>query len=292
MSDIFEYIEHIKNEPLSRHTTFKIGGKAKYFFKPANADDISSIIRYCKKNNEKYIVIGNGSNILFPDEGYEGIVIQIFDRMKKVMVEGCRLYAQAGATLAYIAAIAKDNELTGMEFAAGIPGTAGGAAVMNAGAYGGELKDIVEYVDILETTGEVRRYSCKEMQFGYRTSVIDSEKIVLGVGLILKEGNRQDIEQEMDRLRHARFTKQPLDLPSAGSTFKRPEGYYAAKLIEDAGLKGLKHGGAMVSDKHAGFVVNWNNATCRDVLELIDIIRDTVLDKFGVLLIPEVRIIK
>ncbi len=202
------------------------------------------------------------------------------------------IYAQSGAMLSKIAVIARDNSLTGMEFASGIPGTLGGAVVMNAGAYGGEMKDIIEYVDLLYTDGNVKRVSCADMGFVYRKSIVDENIIVLGAGIRLDKGNKSDIEARMKELMVKRNEKQPVELPSAGSTFKRPEGYFAAKLIEDAGLKGYKHGGAMVSDKHSGFVVNYNNATSSDIIELMEHIKTVVMEKFGVMLEAEVRIIR
>lgn len=291
MHSIFQSIEFKEKEYLSKHTTFRIGGPAKYFFMPSDTEELVKVIQYCRDNNEKYMIIGNGSNILFSDEGFDGVIIQIYSSMSAIRIDGDRIYAQAGALLSKIANLAKDSSLTGMEFAAGIPGTLGGAVVMNAGAYGGEMKDIIEYVDILEKDNTVRRYTCEEMEFGYRHSIIDESKIVLGAGMKLVHGNQDEIVQEMNRLKEARTSKQPLEYPSAGSTFKRPEGFFAGKLIEDSGLKGYSVGGAMVSDKHCGFVINYNDATCRDVLDLINYVKKTVKDKFDVDLEPEVKII-
>ena len=289
--DIFQKINHISDEPLSKHTTFRIGGPAKYIFMPKNSDEIKQVIEYCKKNKEKYIVLGNGSNVLFSDEGYDGIVIQIYNSFKDIDIKDDKIYAQSGALLSRIAATARDNSLGGMEFAAGIPGTLGGAIVMNAGAYGGEMKDIVSFVDILEPDGEIKRYSCEEMEFGYRHSIVNKDRVVLGAQLVLQACDKAAIADKMNELKEARISKQPLEYPSAGSTFKRPEGYFAGKLIDDCGLRGYRVGGAMVSKKHCGFVINYNNTTCGDVVELMNNVSDMVNDKFGVRLEPEVKII-
>ena len=291
MQSIFEDINFKENELMSSHTTFKIGGPAKYFFTPKTNEEIVKVINICRAHNIRYMIMGNGSNMLFSDEGFDGAIIQVFNNYNQIDVCQDGIYASAGALLSKIAAIAKDNSMTGMEFAAGIPGTLGGAVVMNAGAYGGEMKDIVEYVDILEADGKVKRYSCEDMGFGYRKSIVTEDKIVLGAKLKLANGDKEAIQARMDELKEARTSKQPLDLPSAGSTFKRPEGYFAGKLIDDSGLRGYKRGGAMVSEKHCGFVVNYDNATCKDVLELIKYVQDVVEEKYGVRLEPEVKII-
>lgn len=292
MIDIFEAVNYKSDEPLKKHTTMRVGGNAKYVFCPKDVHELKAVIDYCKSNNERYIVIGNGSNIIFMDDGFDGIVIKIFNLMSGSSIEGNLIKADAGCILSKLANLAKDNSLTGMEFASGIPGTLGGAIVMNAGAYGGEMKDIIEYVDILLDDGNVKRYSNEEMNFGYRKSIVDEGKIVLSAGLRLSKGDKSEIEAKMLELKEKRTSKQPLEYPSSGSTFKRPEGYFAAKLIEDAGLKGYKVGGAMVSPKHSGFVINYDNATAEDVLKLIEDVRNIVNDKFGVLLEPEVKIIR
>lgn len=289
--NIFQKVNHIKDEALSKHTTFRIGGPAKYIFMPKNIEEIKQVIEYCKNNKEKYIVLGNGSNVLVSDEGFDGIVIQIYNSFNNIEVTETKIYAQAGALLSKIAAAARDNSLSGMEFAAGIPGTLGGAIVMNAGAYGGEMKDIVSFVDVLEPDGEVKRYSCEEMEFAYRHSIVDKDRIVLGAELALEMGDKVAIVDRMNELKEARTSKQPLEYPSAGSTFKRPEGYFAGKLIDDCGLRGYRVGGAMVSEKHCGFVINYDNATFKDVVELMKNVSDMVNDKFGVRLEPEVKII-
>lgn len=290
--NIFPKVNFIADEPLSRHTTFRIGGPAKYIFMPKNTEEIKEVIDYCKANNEKYMILGNGSNVLVSDNGYDGIIIQIYNELNKIEVKDNRIYANAGALLSKIAAVARDNGLGGMEFAAGIPGTLGGAIVMNAGAYGGEMKDIVCYVDVLLADGSVRRYSGEEMEFSYRHSIIDKDKIVIGAEIVLDYEDKDIISEKMNALKEARVSKQPLEYPSAGSTFKRPEGYFAGKLIDDCGLRGYKVGGAMVSEKHCGFVINYENATFEDVVTLMQDVSSTVYDKFGVRLEPEVKIIQ
>ena len=291
MQNILNDIECRKDEPMKKHTTFRIGGPARFFYVPKNIEELKLIIQYCKNEKLKYMIIGNGSNMLFLDEGFDGAVICVGSSMGNINVDNISVYAEAGALLSKVASSARDAGLTGMEFAAGIPGTIGGAIVMNAGAYGGEMKDIVSFVDILEADGNLRRYSNEEMQFGYRRSIVDADKVVVGVGLKLACGNVDDINARMDELKTARVSKQPLEFPSAGSTFKRPEGYFAGKLIDDCGLRGYRVGGAMVSEKHCGFVINYDNATAKDVLKLIDDVKNKVYDEYNVLLEPEVRIV-
>ena len=291
MQNILNDIECRKDEPMKKHTTFRIGGPARFFYVPKNIEELKLIIQYCKNEKLKYMIIGNGSNVLFLDEGFNGAVICVGSSMGNINVDNISIYAEAGALLSKVASSARDAGLTGMEFAAGIPGTIGGAIVMNAGAYGGEMKDIVSFVDILEADGNLRRYSNEEMQFGYRRSIVDADKVVVGVGLKLACGNIDDINARMDELKTARVSKQPLEFPSAGSTFKRPEGYFAGKLIDDCGLRGYRVGGAMVSEKHCGFVINYDNATAKDVLKLIDDVKNKVYDEYNVLLEPEVRIV-
>lgn len=292
MQNVFQMVEYKEFEPMMKHTTFRIGGPARYFFIPKNTEEIRQLLFYCREEKKKYMVLGNGSNMLFSDEGYDGIIIYIGGNMSEIRVEGTSLYAEAGALLSKTAVVAREHELTGLEFAAGIPGTIGGAMVMNAGAYGGEMKDVVSSVDVLESDGTVRCYTSEEMKFGYRKSVIDADRIVLGAKIRLKPGERDVIDEEMNRLKEARLAKQPLEYPSAGSTFKRPEGYFAGKLIDDSGLRGYKVGGAMVSEKHCGFVINYDGATAEDVITLIEDVRQKVYEKYQVMLEPEVRIVR
>ena len=283
------------DEPMSKHTSFKIGGTADIFVKADSIDKLRAILNFSKQKGIEYTIIGNGSNLLVKDNGIRGIVIKL--DFKDIKIENLndkqvKVTAEAGAMLGSLAQILAKENISGFEFASGIPGTLGGAVVMNAGAYGGEMKDIIEYVDVLFTSGETKRYSNEEMNFEYRKSIIDKDKIVLSAGIRLKKGDKNDIEALMNELKEKRTSKQPLEYPSSGSTFKRPEGYFAGKLIEDAGLKGYRVGGAMVSTKHSGFVINYDNATSSDVLKLIEDVRNIVNEKFGVMLEPEVKIIR
>lgn len=278
------------DEPMKKHTTFRIGGPADYYLCPETVEEVSGILHICKENELPFFVLGNGSNLLVSDEGYRGVIIQVYKNMNRVFAEENKLHVQAGCLLSMAAKKALDAGLTGMEFASGIPGTMGGAVVMNAGAYGGEMKDIVESATVLTQEGEVLHLSLEELAMGYRTSIVKEKGyIVLEAVLALRNGDKEEIKKEMDRLKEQRTTKQPLDMPSAGSTFKRPTGYFAGKLIQDAGLRGYKVGGAQVSEKHCGFVVNADGATAQDVADLIKDVQDKVYEKFQVTLEPEVR---
>ena len=277
-------------EAMSRHTTFKIGGPADYFLMPDKDTDVGRIVKICKESAIPYFILGNGSNLLVGDGGYRGAVIQIYKNMSAVTVEGTEITVQAGALLSSVAAAAKNAALTGFEFAGGIPGTMGGAVVMNAGAYGGEMKDVLKEVTVMDEEGEIVTLPADKLELGYRTSIIKTAGyIVLEAKLQLKEGNPEVIRETMKDLTIRRTTKQPLEYPSAGSTFKRPEGYFAGKLIMDSGLAGYQVGGAQVSEKHCGFVINAGGATARDVRTLMDNVRDIVYKKYGVTLEPEVK---
>lgn len=277
-------------EAMSRHTTFKIGGPADYFLMPDKDTDVGRIVKICKESAIPYFILGNGSNLLVGDGGYRGAVIQIYKNMSAVTVEGTEITVQAGALLSSVAAAAKNAALTGFEFAGGIPGTMGGAVVMNAGAYGGEMKDVLTEVTVMDEEGEIVTLPADKLELGYRTSIIKTAGyIVLEAKLQLKEGNPEVIRETMKDLTIRRTTKQPLEYPSAGSTFKRPEGYFAGKLIMDSGLAGYQVGGAQVSEKHGGFVINAGGATARDVRTLMDNVRDIVYKKYGVTLEPEVK---
>lgn len=277
-------------EAMSRHTTFKIGGPADYFLMPDKDTDVGRIVKICKESAIPYFILGNGSNLLVGDGGYRGAVIQIYKNMSAVTVEGTEITVQAGALLSSVAAAAKNVALTGFEFAGGIPGTMGGAVVMNAGAYGGEMKDVLTEVTVMDEEGEIVTLPADKLELGYRTSIIKTAGyIVLEAKLQLKEGNPEVIRETMKDLTIRRTTKQPLEYPSAGSTFKRPEGYFAGKLIMDSGLAGYQVGGAQVSEKHCGFVINAGGATARDVRTLMDNVRDIVYKKYGVTLEPEVK---
>ena len=278
------------DEPMSRHTTFRVGGMADFFVTPKNANEVKDAIEICREEGMPYYVIGNGSNLLVSDKGYRGVIIQIYKEMNEITVEGGKVKAQAGALLSGIAAKAFAAELTGFEFASGIPGTIGGACVMNAGAYGGEMKDVLESVTVLTGEGEIIELGRNELELGYRTSVIAKKGyIVLGAVLKLERGDGEKIKAYMDELKEKRVTKQPLEYPSAGSTFKRPEGYFAGKLIEDAGLRGFQVGGAQVSEKHCGFVINRDHATAADIMELMRQVQIRVKENSGVDLEPEVK---
>ena len=277
-------------EAMSRHTTFKIGGPADYFLMPDKDTDVGRIVKICKESAIPYFILGNGSNLLVGDGGYRGAVIQIYKNMSAVTVEGTEITVQAGALLSSVAAAAKNAALTGFEFAGGIPGTMGGAVVMNAGAYGGEMKDVLTEVTVMDEEGEIVTLPADKLELGYRTSIIKTAGyIVLEAKLQLKEGNPEVIRETMKDLTIRRTTKQPLEYPSAGSTFKRPEGYFAGKLIMDSGLAGYQVGGAQVSEKHCGFVINKDNATAADVCRLIRDVQDRVKEQFGVTLEPEVK---
>ncbi len=279
----------IANEPMAKHITFKVGGPARVFVELETKAEISKVVALLKQKKEDYFILGNGSNLLVSDKGYEGAVLHISKQFNKIRVEGSSLICEAGASLASIARAALENSLTGFEFAAGIPGTLGGAIVMNAGAYGGEMKQVVDKVTLLDSKcGEVSK-TCEEMHFGYRHSILKEEEyIVLEVKINLTPGNKEEIKAKMDELALARVTKQPLEYPSAGSTFKRPEGYFAGKLIDDAGLRGFSLGGAQVSEKHCGFVINKVDATAGDVYNLIMEVQKRVKADSGVSLETEV----
>ena len=288
--EILEDNRILEAELMSRHTTFRIGGPADFLLVPENADEIRKIIAVCKEKNVPYFILGNGSNLLVSDRGYRGVVIQLDRNFGEVKVEGTESHASAGALLSTIAVAARRASLTGFEFAGGIPGTLGGAVVMNAGAYGGEMKDVLRKVMVMDQSGKVFEIPAEELQMGYRTSIIKTAGyIVLGAVLSLKEGNLEEIKMLTRKLSEQRTSKQPLEYPSAGSTFKRPEGYFAGKLIMDSGLRGYRVGGAQVSEKHCGFVINTGDATAEDVRSLMKHVTEIVYAKFGVTLEPEVK---
>ncbi len=277
------------NEPMYKHTTFRIGGEAACFIRISSAEQLAALIPYLKQVEIPYFILGNGSNLLVGDHGYRGVILQIKDKFDKIEADGTKIKAQAGALLSKVASYAQAGSLTGFEFASGIPGTIGGGVMMNAGAYGGEMKQVVKTVTVLNENGEIMELTNDDMEFGYRTSIIKNKCfIVLEVELALREGEAETIKARMDELSAQRKEKQPLAYPSAGSTFKRPEGYFAGKLIMDAGLRGYCVGGAQVSEKHCGFVINTGKATAEDVSELILEVQEKVKDKFGVVLEKEV----
>lgn len=283
-----------ENEPMKEHTTFKIGGNASLFCKPQTGEQILALIRFFNEEGVEYFVMGNGSNLLVSDAGFDGVVVQLLDDYSDTEIieekDFFRVKAQAGARMWKLGMAIANAGLAGFEFGTGIPGTIGGAVMMNAGAYGGEIKDVVKKAYVCDREGNEITLEGGELGFGYRTSAVSrNDYIVLEVELRLKKGDRDKIKAKIDELTEKRKSKQPLDIPSAGSTFKRPEGYFAAKLIEDAGLKGLTVGGAKVSEKHAGFVVNTGCATAADVIALTDKIKEEVQKYNGVSLELEVR---
>ena len=279
-------------EPMSKHTTFRIGGPADFYLCPHSTKEVQQTVQICKEENLPYFILGNGSNLLVSDKGYRGVIIQLWKNFSDISVKDCCITAKAGALLSKVAAEALEEGLTGMEFASGIPGTIGGAVFMNAGAYGGEMKDIIKEVKVLDDQGEVRVLSNEEMKLGYRTSIVKEKGYtVLSAVLQLKKGEVSVIRETMEDLKNRRTSKQPLDMPSAGSTFKSPEGYFAGKLIMDSGLRGFSVGGAQVSEKHCGFVVNKGGATAEDVTALIREVQRRVKEKFGVELETEVRVL-
>lgn len=283
--------EQIKTgELMSSHTTFRVGGLADLFLMPRTADEVKNIVELLNKANMPYYVLGNGSNLLVSDQGYRGAIVQIYKEMNRIEIEGDVVKAQAGALLSMIASRALETGLAGFEFAAGIPGTLGGACVMNAGAYGGEMKDVLKEVTVLTPDGEMLKIPGEKLELGYRTSIIAKRGyIVLEAQIQLHDGDKDAIKAVMDDLKERRVSKQPLEYPSAGSTFKRPEGYFAGKLIQDAGLRGFQVGGAQVSEKHCGFVINKDHATAADVAELMRQVSEKVEEQFGVKLEPEVK---
>lgn len=285
--------ESIKiDEPMKKHISFKVGGPADFLVKPKTEEELSQVIKFVKEEKIPFIVIGNGSNLLVKDGGIRGIVIELSDNFNNYEIKGNIIKAQSGALLSILGRNALKNSLTGFEFAAGIPGTLGGALAMNAGAYGGEMKQVVKSVRLIDTDGNIFELSNEEMKFEYRKSILTtSDYIVLSAVIELQPGNTDEIKETMLDYANRRSTKQPLNFPSAGSTFKRPEGHFAGKLIDDCGLRGLSLRGAQVSDKHCGFVINTGEASAKDILDLIFIVKSTVNAKFGIILEEEVKIL-
>lgn len=281
----------LTDEPMSRHTTFRVGGPADIIVQPSSPDEVVAAIKAAKKMNQPVFVMGNGSNLLVKDGGMEGVAVLLGEKMSKITRDGRKICAEAGAMLSRLSREALNAGLKGLVFASGIPGTVGGAVVMNAGAYGGQMSDVLIRARVL-TGGEVKWMSREELEMGYRTTKpLKEGGIVLEAEFELEEGNMEELTAETNELSRKRREKQPLSLPSAGSTFKRPEGYFAGALIEQAGLKGASVGGAQVSELHAGFVVNTGQATASDILNLMKRIQDTVFERNGVMLEPEVRIV-
>lgn len=290
LAQIFASDDLLINEPMSKHTTFRCGGPARFFVRASNAADITAAINAAEKADTPWWIVGCGSDLLVSDAGLPGVVIEIGERMAHISIDESVVRVQAGATNEAVAQAALEAGLTGYEFASGIPGSVGGAAIMNAGAYDGEFKDVAASVSCLFPDGTVREIPAEKADWSYRHSMMSDEGlVVLGATLQLAAGNKDDIRAKMDDLAQRRSSRQPLEMASAGSTFKRPEGYFAGKLIQDAGMQGHSVGDAQVSTKHAGFVVNTGNATAADVLQVIRDVQTAVADQFGVTLETEVR---
>lgn len=282
------------DEPMYKHITFRVGGKASYFVEPENVEGVCKVIKLLKKENKPFFVMGNGSNLLVTDEGYDGVIVKLGSKLSNIVVSGNKLTVEAGAILTRASRLACDRGLTGMERLSGIPGTIGGAVVMNAGAYGAEIKDVIVSAKVLDVeTGDILILSREELNLSYRHSIImEKNYIVLEAQFLLAEGDKDEIINIVNECTAQRKSKQPLEYGSAGSTFKRPEGHFAGKLIQDAGLAGYTVGGAQVSEKHCGFVINRDNATATDVLSVINHVQERVLEQFGVKLELEVYILK
>lgn len=284
-------ISILKNEPLNKYTFTKTGGPADFLAFPKSVTEVKALLEECRKNNLPWMVLGNASNLIVRDGGIRGLVIML-EKLNHIEVKGNQITSQAGAKLIDTTYVALEHHLTGFEFACGIPGSIGGAVFMNAGAYGGEIKDVFVSCEVLYPDGQIKTLSAKEMAFSYRHSAIQKQHcIVLSATFALQAGNYAEIKAKMDELTHLRASKQPLEYPSCGSVFKRPVGHYTGPLIEQAGLKGMTIGGAQVSEKHAGFIVNINHATATDYVNLIQYIQKVIKEKFDVTLETEVRII-
>lgn len=282
-----------ENVPMAQYTSFRAGGKARMMVIPADAEQLSAVLGVLSGSGVQYMVLGNGTNILVKDSGYDGVIVKIGSGFDYVRQEGCRLVCGSGTRMSVAAKAALEGGLSGFEFASGIPGFTGGAVFMNAGAYGGEMKDILRRAKIVSKDGSREFYmTADELEMGYRhTKLHDTGDIVTEVEFVMEEGNRTQIKAKMSELMEKRNSRQPVNFPSAGSFFKRPEGYFAGKLIQDAGLKGLSVGGAQVSELHSGFIINRGGATATDILQLMEMIQARVFDEFGVRLETEVRII-
>ena len=279
-------------EPMSRHTTFRAGGPADFFVTPEKEGQVRKTLSLLKEAQVPRYIMGNGSNLLVGDRGYRGVILQICKKMNRIRIQDTVIQAQAGALLSKIAAEAQAKGLTGFEFASGIPGSLGGAVMMNAGAYGGEMKQVLIQAQILNASGEIEDVLAEEMELGYRSSVFSRNGgVILSASIQLEPGDPSAIQSRMEELKFLRTSKQPLEYPSAGSTFKRPEGYFAGKLIQDAGLRGFQVGGAQVSEKHCGFVINKDQATAMDIRSLMEQVSEKVYAQFGVRLEPEVKLI-
>ncbi|WAW15351.1 UDP-N-acetylmuramate dehydrogenase [Peptostreptococcus equinus] len=292
LREILDEEKILVNEPMHKHISFKVGGPADILVRPTTEEEIKNLLIYTTKNEIPFIVKGNGSNILIKDGGFRGLVIELSDNFSDFNFQEDVIEVQSGALLSVIGKEAMGHCLTGFEFASGIPGTLGGALAMNAGAYDGEMKHVVKSVRLMDMHGNVKEYSNEDMRFGYRHSLLTDERLIaISAKIQLENGDYNKIKEKMDDLTNRRRTKQPLEYPSAGSTFKRPTGYYAGKLIQDSDLKGYSYGGAQVSEKHSGFVINYKDASAGDIIGLIEHIKLTVYEKHGVKLEEEVKIL-
>ncbi len=296
MQQVFEKILGKENvflsEPMSRHTTFKIGGVADYFLTPETEEQLRDTFIAAKSAGLPVMIMGNGSNMLVGDKGIRGAVICLCKKLNRIEVKDCEIYAGSGVLMSKVSSVALSHSLSGFEFASGIPGTVGGGVYMNAGAYGFEIKGIIKSVRYMDNDGKIDELLCKDCEFGYRKSVFAKQGYtILGATFKLSKGDATEIRAAIDDYTKRRITKQPVEKPSAGSVFKRPEGYFAGALVEGAGLKGFSIGGAQVSEKHAGFIINTGSANAKDVLDLIEHIKKVVFEKDGVMLEPEVRLI-
>ncbi len=281
------------NEPMKKHTTMKVGGPCDCMVEPSSIEEIQQVLKYAKNNNIKYYIIGNGSNLLVKDEGINALIIKISNKFSQVQVDGEYIKAYSGCSVPKLAQIAKNNSLSGLEFACGIPGSVGGGIRMNAGAYGSEMVNVVDKVGFLDNEGNLREIDGKDAKFTYRHSMfVDNPEYVVVYAIYkLKKGDINEISKIMEENMNSRKQKQPIEYPNFGSVFKRPEGYFVGKLVDDCGLKGYEIGGAQVSTKHSGFIINTGNATCKDVLELIEYVKNRVYEKFNVKLQEEVVIL-
>ncbi|MGY0373269.1 UDP-N-acetylmuramate dehydrogenase [Clostridium sp. JNZ J1-5] len=291
LKNVLDEQDVMNDVSMKEHTSFKVGGPADLFVTPRTYEKVKEIIDICRENNVSYFILGNGSNLLVKDGGIRGVVINM-SKLNEVKVEADRVIAQSGALLSSASVAALQGSLKGMEFAHGIPGSVGGAVTMNAGAYNGEISQVIESALVIDNEGNIRRISKDELELSYRMSaILKYSYVVLEATFKLEKGDHEAIKNRMDDLMRRRKERQPLEYPSAGSTFKRPEGFFAAKLIEDTGLKGTKVGGAEVSMKHSGFIINKENATAKEILDLIKVVQQRVKEKFDVELSTEVRII-
>ncbi|MBP1744129.1 MAG: murB [Firmicutes bacterium] len=291
LGNIFEADKIYIDEPMKNHTSFKVGGPADILVTPETSEDVVKLVKACRDHDVPYIIIGNGSNLLIKDGGVRGVVVKL-SRMDKIKIDGDRITAESGVKLSDLCSAAMAEELAGLEFACGIPGSVGGAAAMNAGAYNGEVSNVIESALCIDNEGNVRTLGRDDLAMGYRTSAILKQRYtVVEVTFKLQKGEKDKIGSRIEDLNKRRSERQPLEFPSAGSTFKRPEGHFAAKLIEDTGLKGLSVGGAEVSVKHSGFIINKKEASAKDILDLIALVQKQVKEAYGVELHTEVRII-